>query len=314
VVQFAGELFPGATGDLLIVNNSRDAVEAVASWGAAHAQPAPFPPGHCWALRRGIRHTVARGTASAQCQHLTGTQPALYACVPLAANGELLGVLHLRIDQPNEENTLLDLAGRFSEAVALALANLRLRETLRWQSIRDPLTGLFNRRYLEASFEREVKRSDRQGRPIGVIMLDLDHFKHFNDANGHDDGDAFLRELGNLLGTSVRADDIACRFGGEEFILVLPEAPLEATRRRAEELREAIARLRVQHRGRQLPTVTASLGVAVFPDHGANVGELIRAADDALYQAKSGGRNRLAIAPLDDEDDGARPVRLLRAS
>jgi diguanylate cyclase (GGDEF)-like protein len=188
------------------------------------------------------------------------------------------------------------LAATAAEHIALALANLNLRETLRHQAVRDPLTGLFNRRYLEETLERELRRAERRSLPLAVIMLDIDHFKRFNDTFGHDAGDALLPEVGSYLRTHVRPEDIACRYGGEEFTLILPDAPLEPTLRRVDELRQGIARLGIAHRGQPLGTVTISMGVAVFPAHGTSPDALLRVADRALYRAKEQGRDCACVA------------------
>jgi len=173
---------------------------------------------------------------------------------------------------------------------------LGLHETLRLEAIRDPLTGLFNRRYLEESLEREIRRATRRGTPLGVVMVDLDHFKTFNDDFGHLAGDALLQALGHFLRTNVRGEDIPCRYGGEEFALILPDAPLDATQRRAEDLRRGAQALRVEHRGDPIGSVTLSMGVAAFPLHGTTGEAVLRAADTALYQAKRNGRNRVIVA------------------
>jgi diguanylate cyclase (GGDEF)-like protein len=183
-----------------------------------------------------------------------------------------------------------------AEHIAMALSNLKLHETLRSQSIRDPLTGLFNRRFMEESLALELRRAIRNHRPLGVIMLDLDRFKHFNDTHGHDAGDTLLRELGTLLQTTIRGEDIACRYGGEEFTLILPEGGADVIHQRAEAVREAVKRLDVLHRGQQLGRITASLGIAVFPDHGRTGEALLQAADAALYQSKDGGGDRVTSA------------------
>ncbi len=188
------------------------------------------------------------------------------------------------------------LAVSMAEHIALALANLKLQETLRNQAIRDPLTGLFNRRYMEESLEREVRRAARSGASLGMIMLDIDHFKRLNDALGHEAGDAVLTALSNFLQAQVRGGDIACRYGGEEFLLMLPEASLEATYERAERLREAVKNLRVPYRGESIGPVTLSLGVATFPEHGATGEAVVLAADAALYCAKQGGRDQVVVA------------------
>jgi diguanylate cyclase (GGDEF)-like protein len=184
-----------------------------------------------------------------------------------------------------------------ADQLGLAVANLKLRETLRNQSIRDPLTGLFNRRYLEETLEREIKRAERGRGAVGVVMLDLDRFKNFNDTFGHNVGDMLLAELGRLLQTSIRTSDVACRYGGEEFVLVIPDADVEVTCQRAERVREAVKRLFVSCRGQSVGSVTVSAGVAAYPTHGVTAEALVQAADAALYRAKSDGRDRV-IASL----------------
>ena len=171
-----------------------------------------------------------------------------------------------------------------------------LRETLYSQSVRDPLTGLFNRRFMEETLSREIRRAERHRQPLGVIILDLDHFKRFNDTFGHDAGDSLLREVGGFLKANIRGSDVACRFGGEEFFLILPESNLEDIHGKAEELRQKVSMLTVEHLGRSLGTITASFGVAVFPIHALTTTTLLRTADQALYQAKRAGRDRVVVA------------------
>ena len=185
------------------------------------------------------------------------------------------------------------LAVTVSEHIALALSNLKLRETLHNLSIRDPLTGLFNRRYLEETLEREIRRAVRKNHPLGLIMLDIDHFKPYNDAFGHQAGDVVLREVGKFLRNSTRSEDIACRFGGEEFLLVLPEASLETTLQRAEEIRGGIKHLDVEFAGKVLGEITISVGVSSYPQHGSTAEKLLACVDKALYQAKSLGRDNV---------------------
>jgi diguanylate cyclase (GGDEF)-like protein len=191
---------------------------------------------------------------------------------------------------------MVRLALSVNDHISLALANIRLRETLCYQAIHDPLTELFNRRYLEETLAREIHRVKRKGAPLAVCMLDLDHFKHFNDTFGHEAGGNLLRTLGQFLHTQVRLEDVACRYGGEEFVLTLPETPLEVVWKRAEEIRERVPRLRIYQRGQVLEYTTVSLGVAIFPSHGTTGKDLLRAADDALYRAKAAGRNRVMAA------------------
>ncbi len=215
----------------------------------------------------------------------------------MMAQSEALGILYLT--QPADARLTeakQRLAVAMAEHIAMALSNLKLHETLRSQSIRDPLTGLFNRRFMEESLELELRRAIRNQRPLGVIMLDLDRFKHFNDTYGHEAGDTLLRELGILLQTNIRGEDIACRYGGEEFTLILPEGSAEVIGQRAEALREAIKRLDVLYRGQPLGRISASLGVAIFPKHGRTREALLHAADAALYQSKDAGGDHVTTA------------------
>lgn len=168
-------------------------------------------------------------------------------------------------------------------------------EVLRQESLHDPLTGLFNRRYMEEMLDREIQRAERNHQTIGVIMMDIDHFKQINDSLGHAAGDALLRNLGTFLLSHVRGADIACRYGGDEFILILPGAPLQTARERAEAICKEARDTVVEPYGKMLGKFTISLGAAVFPEQGATRQALCEAADAALYAAKETGRNRVAV-------------------
>ncbi|MBD2103431.1 diguanylate cyclase [Leptolyngbya sp. FACHB-261] len=295
-------LFPGSSGAVFTISASKRLVEAASTWGSALLSQKLFAPNECWALRRGRSHVVAAPQGSPCCQHLHSSDNppsdnAESICVPMMARGEALGLLYLNSATGGQLTIGQQrLAVTVAEQIALALANLKLHETLQHQSIRDPLTGLFNRRYMEESLERELHRSQRKQQPVGIIMLDVDNFKRFNDTYGHEAGDEVLRELGLFLRKYTRGSDIACRYGGEELTLILPEACLETTRERAEQLREGIKHLHVQHRRQVLGVVTLSLGVAVVPDHGLSSEAVLQAADAALYRAKALGRDRVVIA------------------
>ena len=219
---------------------------------------------------------------------------------PILNDDQCLGVMALGRDVPGHEFSLdqIQYGSLFANLTALVLNNAQLREALREQSIRDPLTGLYNRRYMQEMLRQNLSRVTRKLHPLGLIMLDIDHFKSFNDAHGHAAGDALLRELGRYLQSRVRLEDVACRYGGEEFILIMPEASLEVAQRRAEQLRAEATELRVRDAGLIIEGVTLSLGVAVYPLHARTLDDLIRAADAALYRAKQGGRNRVAVAEL----------------
>ena len=217
---------------------------------------------------------------------------------PILNDDQCLGVLALGRYKPDYEfNPDQIQYGRlFANLTALVLNNAQLREALREQSIRDPLTGLYNRRYMEEALKQQLSRITRQLHPLGVIMLDIDHFKSINDTHGHAAGDTLLLELGQLLKKHVRNEDIACRYGGEEFILIMPDASLEATQKRAEHLRQAVRGLRVKDDSQTPDGITLSLGVAIYPQHGQTKDSVLRAADDALYRAKQEGRDRVVVA------------------
>ena len=290
----AAGLFPSLTGALHIFAASRNQLTPAATWGEWLVPALPAGPEDCWGLRRGKVY-VGNGTTTAPCGHAGAAQGFATLCLPLMAYGEVLGVAHLRGRDAATVQSTLQLVTMASDGLALALANLRLRESLKEQAIRDPLTGLFNRRYLTETLERELARARRSGMPAAVIMLDVDHFKQFNDSFGHDAGDAVLSELGSFLRRAVRVDDIACRYGGEEFCLVLPQMDYYGAQQRAEAIRAGAARLEVKSDGRVLGPVTLSLGVALFPEDGGTTESLVRAADGALYEAKKTGRNRVVM-------------------
>jgi diguanylate cyclase (GGDEF)-like protein len=170
-----------------------------------------------------------------------------------------------------------------------------LRTSLRNSSIIDALTGLYNRRYLDETLGRELARAERLGQTMGLILIDVDHFKSFNDNYGHEAGDLVLREIGAVLKRAARASDLACRYGGEELIVVLPLASLEVTVQRAEQLRETIKKINISYGGRELPPITASFGISMTPRDGSDVETLFRAADSALYRAKGNGRDQVVV-------------------
>jgi diguanylate cyclase (GGDEF)-like protein/PAS domain S-box-containing protein len=170
-----------------------------------------------------------------------------------------------------------------------------LQAQLRQQAIRDPLTGLFNRRFLEETLAREISRAERDSLPVSIMMIDIDHFKSINDTYGHEAGDLILKQLGKLLSTETRRADAACRFGGEEFCVVMSGAPLPIAVQRAEALRSKFAAIKVDY-GNKTIQATISLGISCYPEHGLNGQEVVKSADNALYRAKRNGRNRIETA------------------
>lgn len=312
VPSSAEKLFPGSSGSIALLRTSRNLAETIAAWGGEQHGEDIFAPEDCWALRRGKLHLVDEGKHAVVCQHLGEKAPGRYVCVPLVAQGETIGIVHVRFgkksvgvtDPEGFEGMVERLVVTMAGQIALAITNLTLRVSLKNQVIRDPLTGLFNRRYLEETLTREASRCDRSGGTTGIVMIDVDHFKRINDHFGHGVGDNALKEIGVFLKSKVRAEDIPCRFGGEEFALVLPGASLEDTLLKAEKIREGAKGIVVLNNGQRMPAMTFSLGVACYPTHGKTPHEVVEAADTALYRAKNSGRNRVVSAGQTDENPG----------
>lgn len=295
IVDICRKLFPVESGCLCIQNPATGVMDVVTYWGKQDQGVVPEP----WSAALSLQGIPEK--LSTFCPHQRHASSAECLSVPIVVSGEILGLISLCLVQKSVHNTKREVEAkrialnRVAKHYALALANLRLREKLRIESIQDSLTGLYNRRYMEESLKREAFRAKRHGSQVGIIMLDVDHFKSFNDLHGHHVGDSVLHELGELLHTRIRGEDIACRYGGEEFLLILPEASLEIARQRAEELRVEVQNLKITTQGRHFH-ITISLGVAAFPNHHADIVQTVQAADRALYQAKALGRNQVVVA------------------
>ena len=297
IERFGPKLFPVESGALYLYRASRNQLKLATTWGG-RTPVQIFSPKDCWALRRGREHIMQGNGQDVYCQHILKGQPnpASALCVPLIAQGEASGLLVLQGSEAGIPAGTRTLATVVAERIALALANLQLREELRDQAIRDPLTAMFNRRYFEETAARELLRAGENRSPVGIIMIDVDHFKRFNDSHGHDAGDAVLQRVGLTLQSHTRVEDVICRWGGEEFVMLLPGLTADAIMNRAEELREAIRELSVRFHGETLARITISCGISMFPDQGRMCAELIDAADHALYRAKQAGRNRVEVA------------------
>lgn len=307
IARFARDLFPNTSGSLFMLQSRDDVLESVSLWGEPVLAARIFAPQDCWAVRRSRIHQVVERDPLMTCRHLKDYEGPCSTCIPLINQGQTIGMLHLQNiddtgpmadaflsgppDLPDEK-----LVATFTDHIALALSNLRLKLKLYQLAIRDGLTGLHNRRYMEESLEREIHRAKRKGTSLGILMVDIDHFKYFNDKHGHEAGDTLLKALGNYLKNSVRADDIACRYGGEEFTMILPELTLETAIMRAEAIRAGVEQLRVNYRGLELEKISLSIGVALFPQNGTNWESTLRESDKALYEAKESGRNRVVAA------------------
>jgi diguanylate cyclase (GGDEF)-like protein/PAS domain S-box-containing protein len=294
---FGPKIFPTSRGAVALLNPERNLAEVAGSWLDCQLPLTGFEANSCWALRTGHPHLVVAGDTTAPCAHAAGVK-CTYLCIPILAQGEALGILHFQATEevPVLADAELSLKTTFAGQVGLSVANIRLREALRSQSIKDPLTGLYNRRYLTEMLEREIRRAVRAEQSLGILMLDLDHFKKFNDTYGHEAGDTVLRETASFLSKSIRVEDVVCRFGGEEFVIILPTADLNASHSRAERIRSKIRELAVLHQGQSLGMITVSIGVATLPQHGTSPKDLLEAADAALYRAKREGRDRVVNA------------------
>lgn len=290
------KLLPHTSGTIYFFNNSRNLLESGLSWGAAapgSGSGADFSPDECWGLRQGQMHLMHKGGLEPVCQHIHAAGKGGCACLPLQSHGEMTGLLYVSAEDGAQIEDSRKIVRRAAEQIALAVANIKLQNRLRDQSIRDPLTRLFNRRYLEETMEREFSRARRSGEPVSVLVLDIDHFKKYNDTMGHDGGDALLVEFARLMIAKSRKEDIPCRYGGEEFVMVLPSASTELAVSRANELREEVSRMKVKTGKNSFGSVTVSIGVATFPRHGSKPEEVLTEADTALYAAKHDGRNRV---------------------
>jgi diguanylate cyclase (GGDEF)-like protein/PAS domain S-box-containing protein len=312
VGESAAALFAGAdSGALHVLGTSENRLSAMATWGNRRSAGQTFALDECCSLRGGQPQWSDSRSNDLACGHVDRSVDATHLCVPMIAQGETLGVIHIQYDRnplrrnrdAEAEHKAKDAQSRIAVAaanqIAFTLVNLRLRETLREQAIRDPLTGLYNRRFMNESLERELQRAKRNHQRLAVIFLDLDHFKRFNDNFGHAAGDHVLQSIARLLETHFRAGDMICRYGGEEFAIILPESSAQSAVKRAEMLRTAAAGLRLYHLGIHLDQVTLSMGVAGFPEHAQDTQQLLELADKCLYESKSQGRNQVIAARPD---------------
>ena len=289
-----------AGGCLSLRDHSSGMFRVVTTWGDVEQLPSEFRKEDCQAICRGAVHSPAVDGADALCVHLPEPMRGSTCCIPIMGQGEALGGISLWCQDIRQLHKYLGDKGaaifRAADHYALALANLHLRERLKIEAIHDPLTGVYNRHYMEESLEREILRAERHKTNVGLIMMDIDHFKRFNDTYGHDLGDCILRELVKCIRANLRAEDIICRYGGEEFFVIIPDIDPRDLLSRANYLcQEVRTSVQIMHRAQKL-SITISLGVASFPEHGKTAQEALRAADQALYQAKRGGRDRAVAA------------------
>lgn len=290
----AESLFPRASGGLARAERGMHDLTRVAAWGPDQMMLANFLIEDCWALRTGQRREVEGSGPAVQCRHFSRLPRGPYICMPLMVQGETIGLLYFGLGEGGViDDQLRQTMLTFGDVVKLSLMNIEQRELLGQQAIRDHLTSLFNRRYLVETLPREVRRAQRGGSPLTIAMLDIDFFKKFNDEYGHDAGDKVLSEFGLVLKQALREEDIACRYGGEEFVVVLPECDLATARERLLQICLLVKEKAPVFHGRTLPNITLSVGMATLSDALPSAEKLITAADNAMYLAKSNGRDRI---------------------
>jgi diguanylate cyclase (GGDEF)-like protein/PAS domain S-box-containing protein len=297
IERVLGQLFAGHAGALAVHRAAAATLDTVARWGDPDLCLPSFALTDCWGLRLGRRHDT-NDAAAPLCEH-THPETRGVVCLPLSVQGETLGLLMSRTSAEasgDEHRRLHHLMAVVGEAVKFGLSNLQLRDALRSAALRDTLTGLYNRRYLNEVLPQDLARAQRTAKPLAVAVIDLDHFKRFNDGYGHEAGDLVLKETARLLCEALRGSDIMCRLGGEELVAVLRDSTAADAAARLDKFRAALGALSLDYRGAVLPPVTASIGVAQATLHGRTMEALLRAADEALYQAKAQGRNRTVLA------------------
>ena len=309
-------LMPEADGGLYIYSNSRDTLDKATDWGST-SQPAHLNPDECWALRRGRAYAYGTNAIEFPCSHIEDPNSP-YFCLPIIAHGETIGLLHLCFNgliAGTLDNTQLrefvqqrwDTALICAEQISLAIANVQLRQELQDQSIRDPLTNLWNRRWFLEAAHRDLKRAAADKEPLSLISIDVDHFKKFNDHHGHDAGDMVLRAVGALMMEQFQGELTPCRIGGEEFVVIAPDHDELAAELIAEAFRAQVSEIIVKYGGGQLPRITASIGIASTENGEMNTTDLLKIADEALYAAKAGGRDQTVRASKAKASASAKP-------
>ncbi len=291
VPHFMKILFPDCNGAIFKIDQKNELATNVLGWGETLTEQI-FPVTDCWSLRQNHVTNYPNDTHRPRCSHLDSNTVASL-CIPLISTEKGRGLLVITSTKnisftENKKQIAIALA----ENISLALSNLELRGILEFQSIRDSLTGLYNRHYWEEFLNREIDSVQRYERTLGIIMLDLDYFKKFNDNYGHVVGDELLIEVAGLLQDTTRKTDIACRYGGEEFLIILPDTSLQKATEIAERIRVKISEVCLNFQGKALPSITASFGVTCCTNTDTK-SELLARADAALYQAKREGRNRV---------------------
>lgn len=297
------QMFGNCSGVMYVSTGKGRQMEIATQWGET-TYTMLMDQHDCLAIRRGVPYEATAGKMALYCSHFEPRQPFHSYCVPLLAQGSIIGMLSIfQLEEKQEQSPVLhkspqqELVVAASKQIAMAIANLTLRQSLQEQSIHDTLTGLHNRRFLQEMLPREVQRAMRKEHPcLSLLLIDVDHFKKINDTYGHAAGDRVLIEVGRVLTTNSRREDIVCRYGGEEFVMVMPNMEAAIAIERANSIRNEIKKIRIEHDGTRIPAVTISIGISILPNDGIADDQLIHAADIALYAAKGAGRDQVCVA------------------
>ncbi len=293
--NYSQKLFPNFSGQLFLFTNGKCSLECVSCWGEKGSQTnLSFSPQDCWALLQNQVYTVQETKPKPRCNHILSKGG--YICIPIIVGNETIGLITLTFDKEKLSYEEVTILARLASDLGITISNIRLRESLHELSIRDYLTGLYNRRYMEEMLQNEIIKAKRTDSRFGLIMFDIDNYKKFNDTYGHEAGDVVLTSLGQFLRDHFRESDIICRFGGEEFIIILREANEAETFEKAELLRNSVKKLPIKFGNQTLQELNISIGISVYPNHGKIGKDIIEAADEALYRAKKEGRDRLCVA------------------
>jgi len=300
IPRFTESLFPGSSGMIYIADNNSDRLESIVKWGNDLVTENEIAHEECWALRMGKTYCKNKDDINPFCWHINSEKFSV-TCVPIIASGGFSGLFSMSHgpaksaddgNPPVAHHSYQRLVRMFIEHFSLVISNLRLKDDLIRQSNHDPLTGLFNRRYMNACLSRELARLKRKNQPMAIMMIDIDHFKSINDSLGHAKGDEVLRDLAMYFSKNLRVEDTPCRYGGEEFVIIMPETGMGNAYIMAERIRTEVSSKIFVHSESSRINITVSVGLAVYPDNGQCVEKLLLEADKALYVAKQNGRNR----------------------
>ncbi|WP_375468377.1 diguanylate cyclase domain-containing protein [uncultured Nostoc sp.] len=291
VALTCSKLFPNMSGCINIIANSKNYVQINSTWGSERSSKEVFSVSDCWALRRGKLNLFSPCNVGLMCSHLIPPVSGAHLCVPLFGQGEVIGILHINAleEISREDQQITEIIAR---TLGIALNNLSIKQRLTYDSLRDGMTQLFNQSYMQNITEQRLAEAERSGQPLSVIFLDIDNFKSYNSHYGHMTANIVLQELAKLLLKSIRSFDIACRWGGEEFVIVMPNMTLETLRMRVEQLRVDVEQMQLKDGDQILKSITASFGIAVS-EPGITVKDLLNRANQAMLEAKRTGKNRV---------------------